>query len=89
MSIQAIKPIKTKKNAENISSSTEEDQPLSPMARLFHESDSNVYIIVIIGFETKLNPEVIKANLVHTFLKQPRFTCLQASSVSFIFLFYQ
>ncbi|KAG5224540.1 O-acyltransferase WSD [Salix suchowensis] len=79
MSIHAIKPIKTKKNAESFSSSTEEGQPLSPMARLFHESDSNVYIIVIIGFETWLNPEVIKANLVHTFLKQPRFSCVQVA----------
>lgn len=77
MTIQAIKPIKTTKNVDITSSSAEEEQPLSPVARMFHESDSTVYIIVIIGFETQLNPEVIKANLGHTLLSQPRFCSLQ------------
>ncbi|KAF9661509.1 hypothetical protein SADUNF_Sadunf19G0076300 [Salix dunnii] len=79
---RALKPIQTTKNVENILSCTEEGQPLSPMARMFHKPESNVYIITVIGFQTRINPEVVKANLVDTFLKQPRFSCLQASSVA-------
>ncbi|KAJ6952344.1 O-acyltransferase WSD1-like isoform X1 [Populus alba x Populus x berolinensis] len=82
MRTRAIKPIQTAKNVENVLSSTVEDQqPLSPMARMFHEPDSNVYIIIIIGFQTKINPEVMRANLGNTLLKHPRFCSLQASSV--------
>ncbi|KAJ6762172.1 O-ACYLTRANSFERASE WSD1-LIKE [Salix koriyanagi] len=76
---RAIKPIQTTKNVENILSCTEEGQPLSPMARKFHEPESNVYIIIVIGFQTQINPDVVKANLVDTFLKQPRFSCLQVA----------
>jgi hypothetical protein len=84
MRTRAIKPIQTAKNVENVLSSTdEEQQPLSPMARMFHEPDSNVYIIIIIGFQTKINPEVMRANVGNTLLKHPRFSSLQASSVFF------
>ncbi|KAJ6422243.1 hypothetical protein OIU84_027238 [Salix udensis] len=76
---RTLKPIQTTKNVENILSCTEEGQPLSPMARMFHEPESNVYIIIVIGFQTQINPEVVKANLVDTFLKQPRFSCLQVA----------
>ncbi|CAK7328828.1 unnamed protein product [Dovyalis caffra] len=76
---QATDPIQITKDVENITGSTEEEQPLSPMARMFHESDSNVYIIVIICFKTQINPEVIKANLVHTLLTHPRFYSLQVA----------
>ncbi|KAJ6297190.1 hypothetical protein OIU78_022840 [Salix suchowensis] len=76
---RALKPIQTTKNVENILSCPEDGQPLSPMARKFHEPESNVYIIVVIGFQTQINPEVVKANLVDTFLKQPRFSCLQVA----------
>ncbi|KAJ6744675.1 O-ACYLTRANSFERASE WSD1-LIKE [Salix purpurea] len=76
---RALKPIQTTKNVENILSCTEVGQPLSPMARKFHEPESNVYIIIVIGFQTQINPEVVKANLVDTFLKQPRFSCLQVA----------
>ncbi|XP_011008181.1 PREDICTED: O-acyltransferase WSD1-like isoform X2 [Populus euphratica] len=80
MRTRAIKPIQTAKNVENVlssSSADEEQQPLSPMARMFHEPDSNVYIIIIIGFQTKINPEVMRANLGNTLLKHPRFSSLQ------------
>ncbi|KAI3524352.1 hypothetical protein L1887_03005 [Cichorium endivia] len=55
----------------------EEDEPLSPMARLFHEPGSNVYIITMMGCKTRINPDVIKQNLVHSLLRHPRFTSLQ------------
>ncbi|KVH88734.1 hypothetical protein Ccrd_025939 [Cynara cardunculus var. scolymus] len=53
------------------------DQPLSPMARLFHEPGSNVYIVGIIGLKTKIKPDIFKHNLVHTLLRNPRFSSLQ------------
>ncbi|KAG6738717.1 hypothetical protein POTOM_058339 [Populus tomentosa] len=82
MRTRAIKPIQTAKNVENVLSSTdEEQQPLSPVARMFHEPDSDVYIIIVIGFQTKINPEVMRAHFENTFLKHPRFSSLQASSV--------
>ncbi|KAF2290479.1 hypothetical protein GH714_013580 [Hevea brasiliensis] len=45
-----------------------EGQPLSPMARVFHEPNSNVYIVVIMGFKTPINPDVVKIKA-QTFLK--------------------
>ncbi|KAD2139049.1 hypothetical protein E3N88_41773 [Mikania micrantha] len=55
----------------------EQDQPLSPMARLFHEPGSNVYIITIMGCKTKIKPDVFKQNLCHSLLRHPRFSSLQ------------
>ncbi|KAM7477181.1 hypothetical protein LguiB_024424 [Lonicera macranthoides] len=55
----------------------EEGELLSPMARLFHEPGSNVYIISILGSKTTIFPHVVKANLVNTLLKHPRFSSLQ------------
>ncbi|CAH1426572.1 unnamed protein product [Lactuca virosa] len=55
----------------------QEDQPLSPMARLFHEPGSNVYIISIMGCKTKINVDVLKENLVQSLLRHPRFSSLQ------------
>ncbi|KAJ0086676.1 hypothetical protein Patl1_07743 [Pistacia atlantica] len=73
-----LKPIKVKIDVENFTlDDSEANQPLSPVARMFHESDSNVYIIAMIGLKTKINAEVVKANLVHTLLKHSRFSSLQ------------
>ncbi|KAL8189566.1 hypothetical protein R6Q57_029132 [Mikania cordata] len=55
----------------------EDEQPLSPMAQLFHEPGSNVYIITMMGCKTKIKPEVIKKNMVHSLLPHPRFSSLQ------------
>ncbi|KAM7256240.1 hypothetical protein ACFE04_011981 [Oxalis oulophora] len=52
----------------------ENGQPLSPVARLCHEPGNNLYII---AFKTKINPEVIKANLLRYAPENPRFSCLQ------------
>ncbi|KAJ0817307.1 putative transferase [Helianthus annuus] len=57
----------------------EEDQPLSPMARLFHEPGSNVYIVSMMGCKTKINPDVIKQNLVLSLVRHPRFSSLQVT----------
>ena len=54
----------------------EDHQPLSPMARLFHEPDCDLYVIGMIGTKTRIDPDVFKANLVHSLLKHPRFSSL-------------
>ncbi|KAJ0024712.1 hypothetical protein Pint_07630 [Pistacia integerrima] len=73
-----LKPIKVKTDVENFTlDDSEANQPLSPVARMFHEPDSNDYIIAMIGLKTKINAEVVKANLVHTLLKHSRFSSLQ------------
>ncbi|KAM3681970.1 hypothetical protein ACB098_12G037100 [Castanea mollissima] len=52
----------------------EEEQPLSPAARLFHSPSFNCYIIAILGCNTKFKPDVIKSGLEQTLLKHPRFS---------------
>ncbi|XP_006478432.2 wax ester synthase/diacylglycerol acyltransferase 4-like [Citrus sinensis] len=47
------------------------------MSRLFHEPESNLYIVVMIGFKSKTNPDFVKANLGHSLLKHHRFSSLQ------------
>ncbi|KAI3786850.1 hypothetical protein L1987_40869 [Smallanthus sonchifolius] len=79
-SLNTLRSIRTTKNGETFEGfkkGEDHDQPLSPMARLFHEPGSNVYIIGIMGSKTKIRPDVFKENLVHTFLKNRRFSSLQ------------
>lgn len=79
---QLLKPIETKKackknEGKEMEMVIREEEPLSPAARLFHEPSFNVYIIAIMGCKTQICPQVVKANLVHTLLKHPRFYSLQ------------
>ncbi|WRX30794.1 hypothetical protein QQP08_023281 [Theobroma cacao] len=63
-----LKQIKvTREMEEGQSVSGEEEEPLSPMARMFHEPDSN----------SPIEPDSFKANLVHTLLKHPCFSGVQ------------
>ncbi|MBA0632838.1 hypothetical protein Godav_001513 [Gossypium davidsonii] len=57
----------------------EEEEPLSPMARMFHQPKSNIYIVVIVGYKRFIDPDAYKTNLTQTFLKHPRFSCLQVA----------
>ncbi|XP_071715218.1 wax ester synthase/diacylglycerol acyltransferase 11-like [Rutidosis leptorrhynchoides] len=75
-SLNNLKQIKTTIK-DGPSSRDHIDEPLSPMARLFHEPGSNVYIITMMGCKTKINPDVVKQNLVHSLLRHPRFSSLQ------------
>ncbi|KAJ9145856.1 hypothetical protein P3X46_028188 [Hevea brasiliensis] len=70
--MKSLRPIRVAKE-----DGEKESQPLSPMARVFHEPNSNVYIVVIMGFKTPINSDVVKVNLAQTFLKHPRFSSLQ------------
>ncbi|KAF2290466.1 hypothetical protein GH714_013472 [Hevea brasiliensis] len=69
--MEGLRPIRVAKE-----DGAEEGQPLSPMARVFHEPNSNIYIIIM-GFKTPINLDVLKINLAQTFLKHPRFSSLQ------------
>lgn len=73
-----LKPIETKRKGgiEEYDMVTVEDQPLSPMARLFHNSRFNVHAIAFMASKTRISPQPIKDKLVHTLLKHPRFTSL-------------
>ncbi|KAJ9681199.1 hypothetical protein PVL29_020193 [Vitis rotundifolia] len=88
---QALRPIQTKrsaarevegdgKNPEDIKEE-EEGEALSPVGRIFHETCFNVYVIAIAGCKTRINVDVVKANLEHTLLKHPRFSSLQVKDV--------
>ncbi|KAJ9681185.1 hypothetical protein PVL29_020189 [Vitis rotundifolia] len=89
---QALRPIQTKrsaarevegdgKNPEDIKEEEEEGEALSPVGRIFHETCFNVYVIAIAGCKTRINVDVVKANLEHTLLKHPRFSSLQVKDV--------
>ncbi|XP_057987444.1 wax ester synthase/diacylglycerol acyltransferase 11-like [Hevea brasiliensis] len=69
--MEGLRPIRVSKK------DSEDGQPLSPMARIFHQPYSDVYIIIIMGFNTPINPLVFKASLRHSLLKHPRFSSLQ------------
>ncbi|OIT34753.1 o-acyltransferase wsd1 [Nicotiana attenuata] len=70
----SLKPIQTK---SKLAMEAAEDEPLSPSARLFHEPNFNVHVLSIMGSKSRINPQVIKEQLVHTFVKHPRFSSLQ------------
>ncbi|CAM8987732.1 unnamed protein product [Rhodiola kirilowii] len=55
----------------------QEVQPLSPMARLFHKPDSNVYIMAILASKCLIDPRHVKANMGDMVRAHPRFSCLQ------------
>lgn len=82
--MQLPKPIKVSPIVDEnpIFENGKEDQPLSPMSRLFHEPESNLYIVVMIGFKSKTNPDFVKANLGHSLLKHHRFSSLQVQNMT-------
>ncbi|KAK1403530.1 Diacylglycerol O-acyltransferase [Heracleum sosnowskyi] len=79
-SLRALKNVKVGREGQNLGlleRNDEDGQPLSPVARLFHQPGSNVYIVAIMGSKIKLQPDVIKPILMHALLKHPRFSSLQ------------
>ncbi|CAM8991122.1 unnamed protein product [Rhodiola kirilowii] len=57
-------------------SPAEDGQPLSPMGRLFHKPQSNMYIVSIVGTKTWIDPDHFKLNII-PFHIYPRFNCVQ------------
>ncbi|KAK4344970.1 hypothetical protein RND71_035146 [Anisodus tanguticus] len=75
----ALKPIETKTKAASIEEYdmlTVEDEPLSPTARLFHDTRFDVHAIAVMACKTRISPQPVKDKLVQTLLKHPRFTSL-------------
>ncbi|KAK4364175.1 hypothetical protein RND71_015533 [Anisodus tanguticus] len=75
----SLKPIETKRPEaaiEEYDMVTVEDEPLSPMARLFHDPGFNVHSVAVMAGNTRISPQPIKDKLVQTLLKHPRFTSL-------------
>lgn len=87
-----LKPIRTKTahhgeedgdgHVNNHDHELVDEEPLSPSARLFHEPNFNVYIIAIMGSKTQIRTDIVRANLVQTLLKQPRFSSLQVWKIT-------
>ena len=86
---QALKPILTKipnglsSDDEDEDPSDEEEEeeerPLSPTGRLFHEPQMNLHVVCVVGFNCKIDPEFLKANLPQSFLKNYRFSSVLVS----------
>lgn len=77
----ALAPIKTG-NGNSVGDLyvKQEGEPLSPMARLFHKPDSNVYILAILATKSLIDPQHVKANMGDLVRAHPRFSCLQVRS---------
>ncbi|CAN1793915.1 Wax ester synthase/diacylglycerol acyltransferase 11 [Linum perenne] len=73
----ALKPIDVTRRPAVEAAAEEEEEVLSPAARMFHEPNFNVYIIAIMGCKTKIDPFLVISKLPHTLLKHPRFSSLQ------------
>uniref|UniRef100_A0A7N0ZQN4 Diacylglycerol O-acyltransferase n=1 Tax=Kalanchoe fedtschenkoi TaxID=63787 RepID=A0A7N0ZQN4_KALFE len=59
----------------------EDGQPLSPMGRLFHKPESNMYIVSIVGTKSWIDPDHFKLNIIPFYI-YPRFNCLQVPDES-------
>ncbi|CAI0562041.1 unnamed protein product [Linum tenue] len=58
----SLKPINVgEANARKERGEEEEEELLSPAARLFHEPNFNVYIIAILGCKTRIDPDLAEA----------------------------
>lgn len=52
----------------------EEEEPLSPMARVFQSRGIDYCAVTMIGFKTKIKPAVVLDALKHNVYKHPRFS---------------
>lgn len=77
--IRLLKPIETKPKAieEEVS---EEEEPLSPSARLFHEPNFNVHILSIMATKSRIDPQAMKEQWIPNFANHPRFCSLMVQS---------
>lgn len=52
----------------------EEEDPLSPMARVFQSREIDYCAVTMIGFKTKIKPDVVIDALKYNVSKHPRFS---------------
>lgn len=80
-----MKPIKTKSCTQYLLNGFpcdelgDDAQPVSPSSVVYHEPDFNVHIVAILGFKTNLDPKIVRAKMVDSVLRNPRFSSLQVS----------
>ncbi|MQM16700.1 hypothetical protein Taro_049659 [Colocasia esculenta] len=55
----------------------EEEEPMSPAARLFRQPRFNCFIIATMGFAKRIDVDVVKAGLEATLVRHPRFSSVQ------------
>ncbi|KFK23277.1 hypothetical protein AALP_AAs42612U000100, partial [Arabis alpina] len=55
---------------------SKEEEPLSPMARVFQLPGMDYCAVTIFGFKTKINPQVLRDALKHNVYKHPRFSSI-------------
>lgn len=69
-----IKPVVTK----NISDDQHvvADEPLSPAARLFHSTQLNCSIIIVLGSNSIIDVDAVKSGFMNSMVKHPRFSSL-------------
>ena len=63
----------------------EEEQPLSPAARVFHAPAFNCYVITVIGVKKKIEPDVVIEGLKQTLIRHPRFSSKMVSPNTFAY----
>lgn len=61
---------------EMVKEREEEEGPLSPGSRMFHEPDFNIHVLAIMGCKTMISVDVVKKQLPLTLVKHPRFSSL-------------
>ncbi|XP_019084181.1 PREDICTED: O-acyltransferase WSD1-like [Camelina sativa] len=54
----------------------QEEEPVSPMARVFQSPRIDLCAVTIVGFETKINPDVVLDALKQNVSKHPRFSSI-------------
>lgn len=74
-----IKPIVTKNISDDHVVAAMEDEPLSPAARLFHSTQLNCSIIIVLGSHTLIDVDAVKSGFMNSMVKHPRFSSLFVS----------
>lgn len=74
-----IEPIVTRKISGDDETITVEDEPLSPLARLFQSPGLNLTTIIVLGFNTLIDADSVKYGFINSIAKHPRFASLLVS----------
>lgn len=69
-----MKPINTHRVSQGRGGAKEEEEPLSPLARLLHTPQVNCFIVVVFGCKTTIDVDASKHGLEQTLIKHPRFS---------------
>ena len=77
MKSMAIKKEEMEKKEE------EEEEPMSPTGRMMLAPKFNIFIILFMGYYSKIDPILFKKCIHQTLLKHPRFSSILVSIISF------